>query len=230
MADETSEVIIIRKKARHGGSHGGAWKVAYADFVTAMMALFIVLWMMNASKEVHEGVEFTLRTTPLPRLTFDANYTYLDKQISGFLFRGQPIVDYPCGGGLLAVGTGSNVQPTTVANNTCLTATDIPKHKAVVSGTFRLPRESMLTASVRYESGTKAQDSYSVGSGSSAVNYYEILPMSNFATVDLGGTVRLYKGASMQAGVKNLFDRNYFYVLDFPEEGRNWYLNMRYQF
>jgi iron complex outermembrane receptor protein len=184
----------------------------------------------NASKEVHEGVEFTLRTTPLPRLTFDANYTYLDKQISGFLFRGQPIVDYPCGGGLLAVGTGSNVQPTTVANNTCLTATDIPKHKAVVSGTFRLPRESMLTASVRYESGTKAQDSYSVGSGSSAVNYYEILPMSNFATVDLGGTVRLYKGASMQAGVKNLFDRNYFYVLDFPEEGRNWYLNMRYQF
>ena len=56
VADETSEVIIIRKKARHGGSHGGAWKVAYADFVTAMMALFIVLWMMNASKEVQEAV------------------------------------------------------------------------------------------------------------------------------------------------------------------------------
>lgn len=53
---ETSEIIIVKKRPRHGGSHGGAWKVAYADFVTAMMALFIVLWMMNASKEVQEAV------------------------------------------------------------------------------------------------------------------------------------------------------------------------------
>ena len=56
------------------------------------------------------------------------------------------------------------------------------------------------------------------------------MPMSNFATVNLGGTVQLYKGASLQAGVRNLFDRNYFYVLDIPEEGRNWYINMRYRF
>lgn len=53
---ETSEIIIIKRKSGHGGHHGGAWKVAYADFVTAMMALFIVLWMMNASKEVQEAV------------------------------------------------------------------------------------------------------------------------------------------------------------------------------
>jgi chemotaxis protein MotB len=39
-----------------GGHHGGAWKVAYADFVTAMMALFIVLWLMNSSKQVQEAV------------------------------------------------------------------------------------------------------------------------------------------------------------------------------
>jgi chemotaxis protein MotB len=39
-------IRIIRKKKGHGGPHGGAWKVAYADFVTAMMALFIVLWIM----------------------------------------------------------------------------------------------------------------------------------------------------------------------------------------
>ena len=51
-----SEVIIIKKKVVHGGRHGGAWTVAYADFVTAMMALFIVLWMMNASKQVQEAV------------------------------------------------------------------------------------------------------------------------------------------------------------------------------
>src|SRR6202453_511002 len=50
-------VIVKRvKKGGHGGHHGGAWKVAYADFVTAMMALFIVLWLMNSSKTVQEAV------------------------------------------------------------------------------------------------------------------------------------------------------------------------------
>ena len=54
MADE--QPIIIKKKGGHGGHHGGAWKVAYADFVTAMMALFIVLWLMNTSKPVQHAV------------------------------------------------------------------------------------------------------------------------------------------------------------------------------
>src|SRR5689334_12885268 len=49
-------IIIIKKKGGHGGHHGGAWKVAYADFVTAMMALFIVLWLMNSSKQLQEAV------------------------------------------------------------------------------------------------------------------------------------------------------------------------------
>ncbi|HEX3747945.1 MAG TPA: flagellar motor protein MotB [Bryobacteraceae bacterium] len=48
--------IIIKKKIVHGGHHGGAWKVAYADFVTAMMALFIVLWLLNSSKEIKVAV------------------------------------------------------------------------------------------------------------------------------------------------------------------------------
>src|ERR1022692_4644576 len=49
-------IVIVRKKAAHGGHHGGAWKVAYADFVTAMMALFIVLWLLNSSKQIQEAV------------------------------------------------------------------------------------------------------------------------------------------------------------------------------
>lgn len=53
---ETPEIIIIRKKSSHGKHHGGAWKVAYADFVTGMMALFIVLWLMNASQQVQTAV------------------------------------------------------------------------------------------------------------------------------------------------------------------------------
>lgn len=48
--------IVIKKKISHSGHHGGAWKVAYADFVTAMMALFIVLWLLNSSKQIQEAV------------------------------------------------------------------------------------------------------------------------------------------------------------------------------
>jgi len=54
--DGARPIIIIKKKASHGGHHGGAWKVAYADFVTAMMALFIVLWLLNTSKPVKEAI------------------------------------------------------------------------------------------------------------------------------------------------------------------------------
>jgi len=47
---------IIKKVHGHGGHHGGSWKVAYADFVTAMMALFIVLWIMAQSQSIRENV------------------------------------------------------------------------------------------------------------------------------------------------------------------------------
>ncbi len=54
--DRKRPIIIMKKKGGHGGHHGGAWKVAYADFVTAMMALFIVLWLLNSSKQIQEAV------------------------------------------------------------------------------------------------------------------------------------------------------------------------------
>lgn len=57
MADPNKRPIIIKKKVSgHGGHHGGAWKVAYADFVTAMMALFIVLWLLNSKQEIRVAV------------------------------------------------------------------------------------------------------------------------------------------------------------------------------
>src|SRR5271154_4271818 len=56
MADSRTPPIIVKKKISHGGHHGGAWKVAYADFVTAMMSLFIVLWLMNTSKPIQDAV------------------------------------------------------------------------------------------------------------------------------------------------------------------------------
>lgn len=54
--EKNRPIIILKKRGSHGGHHGGAWKVAYADFVTAMMALFIVLWLLNTSKQVQEAV------------------------------------------------------------------------------------------------------------------------------------------------------------------------------
>jgi chemotaxis protein MotB len=56
MSPVARPIIVIRKKSGHGGHHGGAWKVAYADFVTAMMALFIVLWLLNSSVKVKKAV------------------------------------------------------------------------------------------------------------------------------------------------------------------------------
>jgi chemotaxis protein MotB len=62
-----TKVIIIKKKAKHGGHHGGAWKVAYADFVTAMMALFIVLWLLTQSDAASkEALAEYFRTGSLP--------------------------------------------------------------------------------------------------------------------------------------------------------------------
>ncbi len=59
MAEATQRPIIVRriKKNDHGGHHGGAWKIAYADFVTAMMAFFLLMWLLGStSKGELEGI------------------------------------------------------------------------------------------------------------------------------------------------------------------------------
>jgi len=50
-------VIVIKKTGAHSSHHGGAWKVAYADFVTAMMAFFLVMWLVNQSDAVKQAVQ-----------------------------------------------------------------------------------------------------------------------------------------------------------------------------
>src|SRR6201996_221056 len=49
MAADGAVIIKRIKKGGHGGHHGGAWKVAYADFVTAMMAFFLLMWLINTT-------------------------------------------------------------------------------------------------------------------------------------------------------------------------------------
>ncbi|MEW6410908.1 MAG: flagellar motor protein MotB [Candidatus Zixiibacteriota bacterium] len=56
MADDVQPIIIRKKKGGHGGHHGGAWKVAFADFMTAMMAFFLVMWLVGQKDEVKQAV------------------------------------------------------------------------------------------------------------------------------------------------------------------------------
>ena len=58
MSKDGKKIIIVKKKSSgHGGHHGGAWKLAYADFVTAMMAFFMVLWLVGLDSETKKAVE-----------------------------------------------------------------------------------------------------------------------------------------------------------------------------
>jgi chemotaxis protein MotB len=57
MPKQGDQIIVIKKKGHHKhGHHGGAWKVAYADFVTAMMAFFLVMWLVGQSPQVKANV------------------------------------------------------------------------------------------------------------------------------------------------------------------------------
>lgn len=57
--DKHKRPIVIKKvkKGGHGGHHGGSWKVAYADFVTAMMAFFMVLWILGMEQSLKDAIE-----------------------------------------------------------------------------------------------------------------------------------------------------------------------------
>jgi chemotaxis protein MotB len=83
------EIIIIkRKKVSHDGHHGGAWKIAYADFVTAMMAFFLVMWLINASNEETKAAVASyfnpvqlMDTTSNPKGVKDAQYGASSKDV-----------------------------------------------------------------------------------------------------------------------------------------------------
>jgi chemotaxis protein MotB len=69
MADKQDELrpIIIKKVIKGGaGHHGGAWKVAYADFVTAMMAFFLMLWLLSSTTEIQKaGIADYFNSVPM---------------------------------------------------------------------------------------------------------------------------------------------------------------------
>jgi len=97
MSQHAPVIIIKKKKGGHGGHHGGAWKVAYADFVTAMMAFFLVMWLVNQPDDVKNSV---------------AAY-FKDPGIFEHEGGRSPIV-----GGAGVVGSGSSAAPADVASAT----------------------------------------------------------------------------------------------------------------
>ncbi|MBN2319796.1 MAG: TonB-dependent receptor [Acidobacteria bacterium] len=144
---------------------------------------------VNIGRETHQGVELALRSNPISRLTVNMNYSFLNWTVSG---PSNMLKAYPV---------------------------RAPKHKIVATADLVLPREILLLAAVRYESGTlTVNDSGTVA------------PASKFATADLGCIVPLHVGLSAQTGIQNIFDRDYHYREGFPEPGRNWHFNIRYRF
>src|SRR5678809_65854 len=66
---------------KKGGHHGGAWKVAYADFITAMMALFMVLWLTAQDTKIKEAVERAFRN-PFSSVTKESNGLIPNKELT----------------------------------------------------------------------------------------------------------------------------------------------------
>jgi iron complex outermembrane receptor protein len=160
--------------------------------------------MANIGKEVHQGVEVEVRSTPIQRLTLNASYSYLNRTIK---------YDFGTLSGVSAANTSIAILPT------------IPKNKFIGTASVRTYRRMLGIATFRYEGGLTLQDT------TYATTSPLFLPYSQaFGTMDLGVVAPIWKGASLQAGVKNVFDRNYYYSAGFPEAGRTWFMNARYTF
>ncbi|MCB0420412.1 MAG: chemotaxis protein MotB, partial [Bdellovibrionales bacterium] len=73
MAEKEPMIVIKKVTNVVGGGHGGAWKVAFADFMTAMMAFFLVMWLVNATEDVKQNVSDYFSTPSIIEYNF-SNY------------------------------------------------------------------------------------------------------------------------------------------------------------
>ncbi len=84
-AQSNAQPIIIKRKKKGGGDghHGGAWKVAYADFVTAMMAFFMLMWLLNATTEKQrKGIaDYFSPTIPINRVSGGGDGSFGGKSV-----------------------------------------------------------------------------------------------------------------------------------------------------
>ncbi|RME16418.1 MAG: chemotaxis protein MotB, partial [Bdellovibrio sp.] len=73
MADKEPTIVIKKINVQAAGAHGGSWKVAFADFMTAMMAFFLVMWLISQSEEVKQNVADYFSTPSIIEYNF-SNY------------------------------------------------------------------------------------------------------------------------------------------------------------
>ena len=156
---------------------------------------------VNIAEEAHQGVEITLRSKPVSYFSIDFNYSYLNRTLM-YEFANMPDVS--------EINTAIDILPT------------LAKNKVVLNTTFELPYEILALGTYRFEGGLTLQDT----------TYNDIPPAygASHGVVDIGTVVPVKKGFSLQVGIKNLFDKDYYYAAGYPEAGRNWYFNSRYRF
>ncbi len=154
----------------------------------------------NAGKEIHEGAEISIRTSPIRRLNVDASYSFLNRTI-----------DWDRG----------KIPQTSLTYLSALSLPTVTKNKFIGNLTAEMPHQILGMVTFRYEGGIRLWDSYVAGAAPFG---------SSFGIVDIGAVAPIKEGFKIQAGIKNLFDRDYYYVAGYPQAGRNWYFNMRYQF
>lgn len=160
--------------------------------------------MANIGRQVHQGYELEVRSSPLPRLTLNASYSYLNRTIR---------YDFASLPGVSAANTTISILPVMARN------------KVIGTAMLRAFREALAIVNVRHEGGLTLQDTTYAATSPLFLPFGE-----SFTTTDLGIVTPAWNGATLHLGVKNVFDRNYYYTAGFPESGRNWFVNLRYRF
>ncbi|TCZ57975.1 flagellar motor protein MotB [Roseicella aquatilis] len=82
--NERAPVIVRRQEVVEAGHHGGAWKIAYADFVTAMMAFFLLMWLVNATTEAQKRglADYFAPMNPLGKVTTGSGQPFGGKTLA----------------------------------------------------------------------------------------------------------------------------------------------------
>lgn len=167
---------------------------------------------VNIGKQAHEGTEISLRSSPIHNLTFNANYTYINRTLK---------YDW------------SKLPDASQVLTSISTLPSMPKNKVVSNATIQLPHQILGMFTYQYQGGYTVQDTtWSNKIITDAALYKKLTAVygKSFGTVDIIAVIPVAAGFKVQAGIKNLFDRDYYYSAGFPEAGRNWFVNMRYQF